>query len=196
MDALLLGLGAALLWGFHDFTVRIIGARVNPLVLLAGVFLTGVVVLAPLTLGSDWGSLRGTSLALALLAGVAYTGAGYTFADQIEALAQAPRYSACGATRDERGFCRNADQWKRNGTIIAAELYSGSRRSLRAHSKALSGAISALLPPACSASGSTRLHRKARLCWSDDREASPSRRRTIMRTRHRSNVAGRNTCST
>lgn len=77
MDALLLGLGAALLWGFHDFTVRIIGARVNPLVLLAGVFLTGVVVLAPLTIGSDWASLRGTSLALALLAGVAYTGAGY-----------------------------------------------------------------------------------------------------------------------
>lgn len=77
MDALLLGLGAALLWGLHDFTVRIIGARVSPLVLLAGVFLAGVVVLAPLTIGSDWASLTGRNLTLALLAGVAYTGAGY-----------------------------------------------------------------------------------------------------------------------
>lgn len=77
MDALLLGLAAALLWGLHDFTVRIIGGRVDPLVLLAGVFLTGVVALVPLAAGSDWSLLGSGDLGFALAAGVAYTGAGY-----------------------------------------------------------------------------------------------------------------------
>ncbi len=77
MDALMLGLLAAVLWGLHDFTVRVIGARIDPLVLLGGVFMTGVIVLAPLTLHSDWSLLRGPDLRLAFLAGVAYTGAGY-----------------------------------------------------------------------------------------------------------------------
>ncbi len=77
MDALLLGLGAALLWGLHDFTVRIVGPRVDPLVLLAGVFLTGTVMLVPLAIGGDLGALARGDVLLALLGGVTYTGAGY-----------------------------------------------------------------------------------------------------------------------
>lgn len=77
MDALLLGLLAALLWGVHDFTIRILGGRSHALVLLAGVFTAGTLFLAPLALASDWSALRGASLAQALLAGLAYTAAGY-----------------------------------------------------------------------------------------------------------------------
>lgn len=77
MDALLLGLLAALLWGFHDYTVRVIGGRVDPLVLLLGVLVTGAVGLAPLSIGGDWAALDGRAWALAVLAGATYTGAGY-----------------------------------------------------------------------------------------------------------------------
>lgn len=77
MEALLLGLCAAVLWGLHDFTVRVIGARVHPVVLLAGVLLTGALALAPLTLASDWSVLTRTDLGFALLAGFAYCCAGY-----------------------------------------------------------------------------------------------------------------------
>lgn len=77
MDALLLGLLAALLWGLHDFTVRVVGPKVDPLVLLAGVFLSGTVVLAPLAIGGDWGAPTAGDWTLALLAGATYTAAGY-----------------------------------------------------------------------------------------------------------------------
>lgn len=77
MEALFLGLVAALLWGLHDFTVRVISARVSPLVLLGGVLLTGSLVLAPWAATADWSALGPREAALALAAGVAYTGAGY-----------------------------------------------------------------------------------------------------------------------
>ena len=75
MDALLLGLLAALLWGFHDYTVRVIGGRVDPLVLLLGVLVTGAVGLAPLSIGGDWAALDGRAWALAVLAGAGSAGA-------------------------------------------------------------------------------------------------------------------------
>lgn len=97
MDALLLGLAAALLWGLHDFTARIIGQRVDALVLLAVVFLTGILALAPLTVNGDWALLTTPNLGLALLAGLAYTCAGYGL---YRALAIGPVYLVapiCGA---------------------------------------------------------------------------------------------------
>lgn len=77
MDALLLGLLAALFWGLHDFTVRIVGSRADTLVLLAGVLLTGVMVLLPFAAFGTQAALGGTGLGFALLAGLAYAGAGY-----------------------------------------------------------------------------------------------------------------------
>ncbi|MBC2835670.1 DMT family transporter [Paragemmobacter straminiformis] len=77
MEALFLGLLAALLWGLHDFTVRVVGGRVEPLVLLLGVLLSGAVVLAPVAAGGDWVALDARAWGLAVLAGVTYTGAAY-----------------------------------------------------------------------------------------------------------------------
>ncbi len=77
MDALLLGLGAALLWGLHDFTVRFVGSRTDALVLLAGVFLSGALLLAPLALATGWQLHGPRGLGLSVLAGVAYMAAGY-----------------------------------------------------------------------------------------------------------------------
>jgi len=53
MIAVGLGLLAALLWGLHDYCVRIFAGRADALALLVLVFIVGAVLMAPLALFSE-----------------------------------------------------------------------------------------------------------------------------------------------
>ncbi len=78
MQSLFLGLGAALLWGLHDFAVRRISGRaeVAGLLLLALVF--GAVLLAPFAIAvGGWSSLTAEVTRLSLLSGATFALAGY-----------------------------------------------------------------------------------------------------------------------
>ncbi len=71
MYALILGLGAAVAWGFHDLLVRRISPGTNVLGQILTVLTVGAMVLAPLALifPTDFGGL---ALLWAVLAGVSY----------------------------------------------------------------------------------------------------------------------------
>lgn len=77
--AIFLGLTAAVLWGVHDFAVRRISGRAEVPVLLAMAFMFGALLLLPLAaLQGGWDSLTGEVVVLAVLAGMAYSVAGYS----------------------------------------------------------------------------------------------------------------------
>ncbi|MEY4696584.1 MAG: hypothetical protein RIT14_1012 [Pseudomonadota bacterium] len=78
MEALSLGLFAALLWGLHDFTVRRIGAQVAASAMLACVMALGVVPLLPLSLVmGNWHAFTTSDAGLAVLSGLAFATAGF-----------------------------------------------------------------------------------------------------------------------
>lgn len=73
MQSLILGLGAALLWGVHDFTIRKISGRAQVSVLLVIVLIIGAVVLAPFALlAPGWGTVTADMVGLSLLSGACY----------------------------------------------------------------------------------------------------------------------------
>jgi len=78
VQSLFLGLGAAVLWGVHDFTIRKISGRANTAALLLIVLIFGLLVLLPLAVvAGGWNSMSSQATALALLSGACYAFAGY-----------------------------------------------------------------------------------------------------------------------
>jgi drug/metabolite transporter (DMT)-like permease len=73
MEALLLGLLAALAWGLHDFSVRLIGGRAPISAMICVVLSAGSVALVPLVMATGgFSGLRGETAALAVAAGLAF----------------------------------------------------------------------------------------------------------------------------
>ena len=73
MQSLILGLGAALLWGVHDFTIRKISGSAQTSVLLVIVLAIGTLVLAPFAgLAAGWQDITPSTLALSLMSGACY----------------------------------------------------------------------------------------------------------------------------
>lgn len=73
MHSLFLGLGAALLWGVHDFTIRKISGRAPVAVLLGVVLGAGALLLAPFAaLAGGWAILTPQTVGLALVSGACY----------------------------------------------------------------------------------------------------------------------------
>jgi drug/metabolite transporter (DMT)-like permease len=73
MEALLLGLLAALAWGLHDFSVRLIGGRAPVAAMLSVVLLVGSVALVPFVVaGGGFAGLNRETAALAIAAGLAF----------------------------------------------------------------------------------------------------------------------------
>ena len=78
MWALSIGLVAALAWGLHDFLVRRISQGPNVLWQLLVVFVTGAIVLVPLSLWfGQWSASSARSVTLAALAGASYVAGTY-----------------------------------------------------------------------------------------------------------------------
>jgi drug/metabolite transporter (DMT)-like permease len=78
VQSLILGLGAALLWGLHDFTVRRIGGRADVSVLLLMALVFGTVWLAPFAfVAGGWDTLTAPVTRLALVSGACFACAGY-----------------------------------------------------------------------------------------------------------------------
>ena len=71
MQAVLLGLAAALIWGLHDFLVRLISPGANVLGQILTVTAVGVVILA-VPGGRDLALLSPQALGLAVLSGIGY----------------------------------------------------------------------------------------------------------------------------
>jgi len=73
MIAVGLGLLAALLWGLHDYCVRILASRADALALLVLVFIVGAVLMAPFALISDgWDHFTPITLGFSLVSGLFY----------------------------------------------------------------------------------------------------------------------------
>jgi drug/metabolite transporter (DMT)-like permease len=78
MTSLALGLAAAFFWGLHDFVVRLVGGRADPLAMLLVSMTAGAVLMTPLALaGSGWGALDITTVAVATGSGVAFAAGTY-----------------------------------------------------------------------------------------------------------------------
>lgn len=73
MLSLALGLAAALCWGLHDFCVRFVSQRSDPLTVFLAVLVSGVLLVAPVTLlQGGWPEVTATGAGLAALSGLAY----------------------------------------------------------------------------------------------------------------------------
>ena len=71
--SLSLGLLAALLWGIHDYVVRLVGGRADPLALLLMAMATGAVLLTiPALTANDWNHVTSVELGYAALSGLFY----------------------------------------------------------------------------------------------------------------------------
>ena len=71
--SLSLGLLAALLWGIHDYVVRLVGGRADPLALLLMAMATGAVLLTlPALMANDWNHFTSVELGYAALSGLFY----------------------------------------------------------------------------------------------------------------------------
>jgi len=78
MIAVGLGLLAALLWGLHDYCVRIFVGRVDALALLVLVFIVGAVLMAPLALFSEgWDRFTPITMGFSLVSGLFYVAGAY-----------------------------------------------------------------------------------------------------------------------
>lgn len=78
MQSLFLGLGAALLWGVHDFFIRKISGRANTAALVLIVLSFGLLVLMPLAvLAGGWQSMSLQVTGLSLVSGGCYAFAAY-----------------------------------------------------------------------------------------------------------------------
>jgi drug/metabolite transporter (DMT)-like permease len=78
MIALGLGLLAALLWGLHDYFVRLLASRADSLALLVLVFMVGAVLMAPFALFSEgWDRFTPATMGFSLVSGLFYAGGGY-----------------------------------------------------------------------------------------------------------------------
>lgn len=76
MLALGFGLTAALIWAVHDILARKLSQGAALLPIVATVFLSGCIVLAPVALvWGDWGAMTASAIAVATAYGVAYSGA-------------------------------------------------------------------------------------------------------------------------
>ena len=73
-----LGLFAALLWGVHDYYVRVLASRADPLALLLLVCGVGAVIMAPAALLSGgWDQLTPLTVSFSLISGVFYAAGAY-----------------------------------------------------------------------------------------------------------------------
>jgi drug/metabolite transporter (DMT)-like permease len=73
MLSLALGLAAALCWGLHDFCVRFVSQRSDPLTVFLAVLVSGALLIAPLTLlQGGWADVTATGAGYAVLSGLAY----------------------------------------------------------------------------------------------------------------------------
>jgi len=78
MQALILGLVAALAWGFHDLCVRYVSQRTGIIPAMLTVFLTGAILLTGIALGwGNWGEMTFQALWLSALSGAIYAGGSY-----------------------------------------------------------------------------------------------------------------------
>ena len=78
MVAVGLGLLAALLWGVHDYCVRVLASRADALALLVLVFIVGALLMGPIALLSEgWGQFTPTTLGFALISGLFYAAGAY-----------------------------------------------------------------------------------------------------------------------
>ncbi|PCJ04594.1 MAG: hypothetical protein COB16_18350 [Rhodobacteraceae bacterium] len=78
MQALILGLVAALAWGFHDICVRFVSQRTGILPAMLIVLVTGLVLVAGVALiWGDWHAVTFRSLWLSALSGTFYAGGSY-----------------------------------------------------------------------------------------------------------------------
>lgn len=73
MLSLALGLAAALCWGLHDFCVRFVSQRSDPLTVFLAVLVSGALLLAPVTLlQGGWPGVTAVGAGFAALSGLAY----------------------------------------------------------------------------------------------------------------------------
>ncbi len=78
MQALILGLVAAVAWGFHDICVRFVTQRTGILPAMLTVLVTGLVLVAGVALiWGDWQAVTVQSLWLSALSGTFYAGGSY-----------------------------------------------------------------------------------------------------------------------
>jgi len=78
MQALILGLVAAVAWGFHDICVRFVTQRTGILPAMLTVLVTGLVLVAGVALiWGDWQAVTVLSLWLSALSGTFYAGGSY-----------------------------------------------------------------------------------------------------------------------
>lgn len=88
MQALILGLVAALAWGFHDICVRFVSQRTGILPAMLTVLVTGLILVAGVALiWGDWHEVTFQSLWLSALSGAIYAGGSYAL---YRAFAQGP----------------------------------------------------------------------------------------------------------
>lgn len=78
MQALILGLVAAVAWGFHDICVRFVTQRTGILPAMVTVLVTGLVLVAGVaSIWGDWQAVTVQSLWLSALSGTFYAGGSY-----------------------------------------------------------------------------------------------------------------------